>query len=63
MRDFMAGRTTFIITHKLHTLETVDRIIVLDANHLAGVGTHAELLATCPAYQRLYEAYGRRMVA
>jgi ATP-binding cassette subfamily B protein/subfamily B ATP-binding cassette protein MsbA len=63
MREFMAGRTTFIITHKLHTLETVDRIIVLDANHLAGVGTHAELLATCPAYQRLYEAYGRRRVA
>jgi subfamily B ATP-binding cassette protein MsbA len=63
MRDFMAGRTSFIITHKLHTLETVDRIVVLEANHLAGVGTHAELLATCPAYQRLYEAYGRRMVA
>jgi ATP-binding cassette subfamily B protein/subfamily B ATP-binding cassette protein MsbA len=63
MREFMVGRTSFIITHKLHTLETVDRIIVLEANHLAGVGTHAELLATCPAYQRLYDAFGRRMVA
>jgi ATP-binding cassette, subfamily B, bacterial MsbA len=63
MREFMQGRTSFIITHKLHTLETVDRIIVLEANHLAGIGTHAELLATCPAYQRLHEAYGRRMAA
>ena len=63
MRDFMAGRTSFIITHKVHTLETVDRVIVLEANHLAGVGTHAELLAVCPAYQRLHEAYGRRLVA
>ena len=52
-----------IITHKLHTLETVDRIIVLEANHLAGIGTHAELLAVCPAYQRLHEASGRRLVA
>ncbi len=63
MRDFMVGRTSFIITHKLHTLETVDHIIVLEANHLAGVGTHAELLSVCPAYQRLHEAYGRRLVA
>jgi ATP-binding cassette subfamily B protein/subfamily B ATP-binding cassette protein MsbA len=63
MRDFMAGRTTFIITHKLNTLEAVDRIIVLEANHLAAIGTHAELLATCPAYQRLYDAANRRLVA
>ncbi len=63
MRDFMVGRTSLIITHKLHTLETVDRIIVLEANHLAGIGTHAELLAVCPAYQRLHEASGRRLVA
>ena len=63
MRDFMVGRTSFIITHKLHTLEMVDRIIVLDANHLAGIGTHVELLANCPAYQRLYEASARRLVA
>lgn len=63
MRDFMVGRTSFIITHRLHTLEAVDRIIVLEANHLAGSGTHTELLAVCPAYQRLYEAYGRRLVA
>ena len=27
MRDFMVGRTSFVITHKLHTLEAVDRII------------------------------------
>jgi ATP-binding cassette subfamily B protein/subfamily B ATP-binding cassette protein MsbA len=63
MRDFMVDRTSIIITHKLHTLEMVDRIIVLEANHLAGIGTHAELLANCPAYQRLYEASARRLVA
>jgi ATP-binding cassette, subfamily B, bacterial MsbA len=63
MREFMVGRTSFIITHKLHTLEMVDRVIVLDANHLAGFGTHVELLANCPAYQRLYEASARRLVA
>lgn len=63
VREFMRGRTTFIITHRFHTLEIADRIVVLDQGRVAAEGAHSELLQTCSLYQRLHEAHAQRLVA
>jgi subfamily B ATP-binding cassette protein MsbA len=63
LREFMVGRTTFVITHRLNTLELADRIVMLEEGAIAAAGTHAELLKSCPAYQRLHEAQAKRLCA
>jgi ABC-type multidrug transport system fused ATPase/permease subunit len=51
----MAGRTTFVIAHRLSTLARANRILVLDQGRLVGFGTHAELTECCAVYARLWE--------
>jgi ATP-binding cassette subfamily B protein/subfamily B ATP-binding cassette protein MsbA len=63
LREFMRGRTAFVITHRLNTLEIADRIVVLDAGRIVAVGTHVDLLRDCAVYQRLHEAQFQRLVA
>jgi ABC-type multidrug transport system fused ATPase/permease subunit len=63
LKEFKQGRTTFVITHRLNTLEIADRIIVLEHGRIAAGGSHAELLASSPVYQRLHEAMCQRRCA
>jgi len=53
--QFCDGRTVLLIAHRLSTVQSADRILVLDKGSLVGDGTHNELLSSCDLYQRLVE--------
>jgi ATP-binding cassette, subfamily B, bacterial MsbA len=50
----MRNRTTFVIAHRLSTVENADRIVVLDAGRVVESGSHPELLARDGHYAMLY---------
>ncbi|HEY5595273.1 MAG TPA: ABC transporter transmembrane domain-containing protein [Nitrospiria bacterium] len=50
----MKGRTTFVIAHRLTTIQKADRIFVMDKGRIVEEGTHAELLERRGLYHHLY---------
>ena len=48
-----AGITTLIVAQRIGTIMDADRIVVLDDGKAVGIGTHKELLKTCPVYQEI----------
>jgi ABC-type multidrug transport system fused ATPase/permease subunit len=50
------GQLAVWVTHRLSTLRSASRILVLEAGRVVGLGTHAHLLDRCPTYRRLWEA-------
>ena len=47
-----AGRTTFLVTHRIHALRRMDRILVLHRGRQVQWGTHEELIAVKGPYRR-----------
>ena len=54
IRERKEQMTVFIVSQRTSSIQYADQIIVLDDGIAVGVGTHQELLQTCPVYQEIY---------
>jgi ATP-binding cassette subfamily B protein len=55
LRTTRQGKTTILIAHRISTIEKMDKILFIDEGKLLAVGTHSELYATCPEYQKMVD--------
>lgn len=51
----MEGRTALVVAHRLSTVATMDRLVVLDRGQIVEQGSHDELLARDGAYAKLWQ--------
>ena len=54
IRSLMQGKTSFVIAHRLSTVQNADKILVVDHGDVVEQGTHQELMASRGYYYRLY---------
>lgn len=52
-KEKLEGTTVFLIAQRISSVRYADRIIVLEEGHIAGMGTHEQLMDTNPIYQEI----------
>ena len=63
LRENVKDSTTFLITHRIASAKSADKIIVLDEGKIEEMGTHEELMKKAGLYQRLAEIQERMEVS
>jgi len=53
LREYTGESTVLIVSQRINTILNADQIIVLDEGRIAGIGSHRELLASCPLYREI----------
>ena len=56
IKELDSDMTVFIVSQRTASVLHADKIIVLEDGEIAGVGTHAELLETCPVYKEIHDS-------
>lgn len=54
LRTMDGAPAVFIVSQRTSSIRHADKILVLEDGHMAGLGTHEELLRTCPVYQEIH---------
>ncbi|MCP1103028.1 ATP-binding cassette subfamily B protein IrtA [Aequitasia blattaphilus] len=54
--ELIQNKTVIVIAHRLQSIVNADQICVMENGNLAAAGVHENLLASCPAYQALWNA-------
>ena len=55
LKECRKGRTTILIAHRISTVRDLDKLIFLEDGRVKAVGSHDELMETCPAYAHMVE--------
>jgi len=55
LENLMIGRTSIVIAHRLSTVLSADKIVVMQHGEIVSQGTNDQLLRTCPLYSKLYK--------
>ena len=55
LRESRKGKTTILIAHRISTVRDLDKLIFMEDGRVTAVGSHDELLKTCPAYAHMVE--------
>lgn len=55
-KQHLSGTTFFIIAQRISSIQSADKIVILDRGEIIGTGNHAELIKSSPVYQEIFHS-------